>query len=84
MPRTRTRRSFSAEFKAQVVLEVLSGRKSAVEAGREYNLKADLLSHWKSQFVENASKVFETSSEVDHNRPALLSWNVWLASKTWR
>jgi transposase-like protein len=61
----RTRRTFSAEFKAKVVLEVLSGRKSAAEAGREYNLKADLLSHWKRQFVENAARVFETSAEVD-------------------
>lgn len=61
----RTRRTFTAEFKAQVVLEIISGSKSMAEACREYSLKADLLSHWKTQFLENASKVFETATEAD-------------------
>lgn len=61
----KTRRKFTAEFKAKVVLEIISGSKSIAEACREYNLKADLLSHWKSQFLDNASKVFESASETD-------------------
>jgi transposase-like protein len=61
----RTRRIFTAEFKAKVVLEIISGSKSVAEACREYSLKADLLSHWKSQFLSNASKVFESVLEVD-------------------
>lgn len=61
----KTRRIFTAEFKAKVVLEIISGSKSQAEACREYSLKADLLSHWKSQFLSNASKVFEGPSEAD-------------------
>jgi transposase-like protein len=61
----RTRRNFSAEFKAKVVLEALSGAKSAAEICREHNLKPDLLSHWKNQFLANASKVFENGVTVD-------------------
>jgi transposase-like protein len=61
----RTRRNFSAEFKAKVVLEALSGAKSAAEICREHNLKPDLLSHWKNQFLVNASKVFENGTTVD-------------------
>ena len=61
----RTRRNFSAEFKAKVVLEALSGAKSAAEICREHNLKPDLLSHWKNQFLANASKVFENGTTVD-------------------
>lgn len=61
----RTRRNFSAEFKARVVLEALSGAKSAAELCREHNLKPDLLSHWKNQFLANASKVFESGVTVD-------------------
>ena len=61
----RTRRNFSAEFKAKVVLEALSGAKSAAELCREHNLKPDLLSHWKNQFLANASKVFENGATVD-------------------
>jgi len=36
---SRKRRNFSAEFKAQVVLELISGKKSLLEASREYNIK---------------------------------------------
>ena len=61
----RTRRTFNAEFKAKVVLEIISGSRSIAEACQEYNLKVDLLSHWKAQFLSNASKVFESASEVD-------------------
>jgi len=59
------RRNFSAEFKARVVLELISGVKSAAELCREHELKPDLLSHWKSQFLANAAKVFENVKEVD-------------------
>jgi transposase-like protein len=61
----RTRRNFSAEFKVKVVLEIISGSKSAAEVCREYNLKPDLVSHWKNQFVANAAQVFENGTKVD-------------------
>jgi len=61
----RTRRNFTAEFKAKVVLEIISGSKSAAEVCREYNLKPDLISHWKNQFLANAAQVFENKSEMD-------------------
>lgn len=61
----RTRRNFRAEFKAKVVLEIISGSKSSAEVCREYNLKPDLLSHWKNQFMANAAQVFENGKKVD-------------------
>jgi transposase len=61
----RTRRNFSAEFKAKVVLEIISGSKSAAEVCREYNLKADLVSHWKNEFLTKAAQVFENGTQVD-------------------
>ena len=61
----RTRRNFSAEFKAKVVLEIISGSKSAAEVCREYNLKPDLVSHWKNQFMTSAAQVFESGAQVD-------------------
>jgi transposase len=61
----RTRRNFSAEFKAKVVLEILSGSKTAADVCREYNLKPDLVSHWKNQFLANASQIFENGTKVD-------------------
>ena len=54
----RTRRQFTAEFKAQRVLEVLSGRKTAAAVCREHQLKPDLLTRWKADFVTHADSVF--------------------------
>lgn len=53
------RRSFTAEFKARVVLEIISGAKTQAEVAREHRLKPDLLARWKRQFLENASIIFE-------------------------
>ena len=61
----RTRRNFSAEFKAKVVLEIISGSKSAAEVCREYQLKPDLVSRWKNQFLTGAAQVFENGAEID-------------------
>ena len=61
----RTRRNFTAEYKAKIVLELISRNKSAAEVCREYNLKADLVSRWRSQFLANAAQVFEDASEID-------------------
>jgi len=54
-----TRRTFSAEFKAKVVLETLSGQKSAAEVCRQYGIGAPLLSSWKALFLERAALVFQ-------------------------
>jgi len=61
----RTRRNFSAEFKAEVVLDIISGSKSTADVCREYDLKPDLVSHWKNQFLANASQVFESGTKID-------------------
>jgi transposase-like protein len=52
-------RSFTAEFKAQVVLEVISGTKSFMEACRQYQISEQTLSRWKREFLEHAASVFE-------------------------
>ena len=59
------RRQFSPEFKAQVVLEVVSGARSAAEICREPQLKPDLFSKWKAQFLREAATVFARADEID-------------------
>jgi transposase len=54
------RRNFSPEFKAEVVLQVLTGAKSQAEVCREHRLSPQLLGSWKRQWVENAAQVFES------------------------
>jgi len=53
------RRKFKAEFKAKVVLELISGKKGLMEASREYEIKDTVLSRWKQEFIERAAQVFE-------------------------
>lgn len=70
----RQRRQFTAEFKARVVLEVLSGRKSAAELCREHQLKPELVTRWKAEFVEQAASVFqgdERAQQAEHRIAAL-------------
>ena len=56
---TKKHRTFSPEFKAQAVLAVLSGRKTAAEICRQHQIKPALFSKRKASFLENAAKVFE-------------------------
>jgi transposase-like protein len=58
-------RQFNPEFKARVVLEVVSGAKSAAEICREHQLKPDLFSKWKAQFLQDAATIFARADRVD-------------------
>ena len=58
------RRTFSGEFKAKVVLELISGKKSLAEASREYSIKDTVLSRWKQEFLERAGEIFEQAKDV--------------------
>ena len=58
------RRSFGAEFKTRVVLELIAGKKSLAEASREYNIKDTVLSRWKQEFVAKATQVFEQPQDL--------------------
>ena len=60
----RTRRSFPAEFKAQVVLQLLTGAASQAELCRKHNLKPQLVSHWKDAVVERMHMLFDVNDET--------------------
>ena len=57
------RRKFTAKFKAEVVLEALSGESSQAELCRRHNLSENQVSTWKRQFLENAETFFESSEK---------------------
>ena len=57
------RRKFTPEFKAEVVLEVLSGGTSQAEVCRRHNLNENQLSQWKRQLLENASTLFDSTDK---------------------
>ena len=55
----KTRRKFTAEFKSQVVLQVVSGERTVAEVCREHELTAQMVSDWKAQFLAGAAQGFE-------------------------
>ena len=57
------RRKFTPEFKAEVVLEVLSGATSQAEVCRRHNLNENQLSQWKRQLLENAASLFDSTDK---------------------
>ncbi len=61
-------RKFSPEFKAQVVLEIVSGGKSLAQASRDYQIKNTVLSRWKAQFIEGAAGIFEPGRPAEEKR----------------
>jgi transposase-like protein len=54
MPRCR-RRSFSADLKAQIVLEDLSGARSHTEAARHRKLEPELITCWYQFMIDRAT-----------------------------
>src|SRR5262249_87485 len=61
-------RGFTPEFKAQVVLRVLTGVGSESLACQHYQLKPDLISRWKAQILEGAATILCGKAQND---PAL-------------
>jgi transposase len=57
-------RTYKPQLKAQVVLQVLSGTKSAAQICRDLNINENLLSRWKQQLQTHAALVFEHEREA--------------------
>ncbi len=74
MPK-RCRRSFTPQFKAQVVLEVLSGLKSQAEVARQHKLKPELIARWKDLALEGWSPSSRPGNNGIRNRTASPSWS---------
>ena len=62
------RRRFTPEFKAKVVLDVLTGAQSPAEACRKHILSPNLLGLWKGTFLERAHTLFQTDEQRDEDQ----------------
>ncbi|WP_243424562.1 transposase [Mediterraneibacter glycyrrhizinilyticus] len=60
---SRQRRSFSAKFKSDLVIELLKGEKDLNTLAAENNIQPNLLRNWKKEFLNNASLVFDDKRE---------------------
>ncbi len=65
----KTRRKFSSEQKAQIVLSIIKKEKSLVDISKEQNLAPSLIHKWKEEFLTKAHSVFDTNKdESDKDR----------------
>jgi len=60
----RPKRSFPADFKAQVVLQFLTGTATSAELCRKHNLKPQLLANWKDAAIERMHMLFDVNDET--------------------
>jgi transposase len=70
----RTRRSFPDQFKAQIVLDLLTGAASQAELCRKHNIHPQLLGRWKATVLEGLPTLFQEDPQAsqDHTRIAEL------------
>jgi transposase-like protein len=62
------RRQYSAEFKAKLVLEVISGEKTPSEVCRTHKLNLNVLARWRQEFVEQAPTIFERDTATNQEQ----------------
>ncbi|MEM9091835.1 MAG: IS3 family transposase [Cyanobacteria bacterium P01_F01_bin.53] len=51
-------RNYSSEFKAKVVLEVISGKRSVSEASRAHKVHSSVINRWRNEFLKQAHLAF--------------------------
>ena len=62
---SRSRRNFSAEFKTNLVLQLLKGEKELNVLAVENDIQPNLLRNWKKEFLANTSLAFDNKREYN-------------------
>ena len=58
------RKTYSADFKAKVVLEILEAEQTINEIATKYELLPTNVKNWKKMFLENMSLAFDKITVV--------------------
>jgi len=59
----KSRRTFTAEFKAKIAIEAIKENKTISELAQIYQVHPNLITHWKRDFLANAGKVFDSGKD---------------------
>ena len=66
-----TRRTYTPEYKAKLVIEVLQGEKELNTIAAENSISPNMLRNWKAEFLENAGRAFDGSRQAKYNGPII-------------
>ena len=61
---SRKQKKFSADFKAKILLEALSGELTISEIASNYSIISKNILNWKKEFLSNASLIFDKKALV--------------------
>ena len=54
-----TRRTYTPEYKAKLVIEVLQGEKELNTIAVENSISPNMLRNWKAEFLENVGRAYD-------------------------
>ena len=64
----RSRRKFTADFKAKVAIEAIKERYSIEEIARKYEIHPNQVSTWKKEFLSNATAAFASGEDLSADK----------------
>jgi transposase-like protein len=76
---SRTRRKFSAAFKAKVEIEAIKEHRTISELAQEFDIHPNQVSQWKWEFLERSAQVFEVDKKSKRRKSS--TWNL---NSVWR
>jgi transposase len=59
---------YTPQFKAKVVLELVSGERTNAEACRHYNIHRSVIARWRAEFLERAPELFTVPDQVNQEQ----------------
>ena len=62
----KTRRKFSADFKAKVALEAIKNQKTLAQLSLQYEVNVITISKWKAEFLANMASIFERNGTTQN------------------
>jgi len=71
----KTRRKFSAGFKAKVAIEALKERSTLAELSKKHELHVNQITQWKREFIDNSDLAFgadKGNKDMEAERDLLL------------